>query len=438
MPITELRIEGLRTIEDIRLKLDGLTVLIGDNGSGKSSIIEACELLRRASTERFLDDFYSIHGGMTALLRQGAKRLRLGVTIQVKKGEYPKYQYANWSGFNAIEYDLVLIPSGAFALIEETFRVAWVTKTPAPRGRRKGAKNSRAGQRVAWDTILQRRRGEYASHPDRRSPIAGKIEERATFVSQQSLNTGYLDPEDAAAQAVAAYLRNLQVHLPFEVMPAWAARALDRKSALRTFAPFAPAEHLEKLGINLANAFHALKNNSGQDEWLQTLSYVRLGLGNDIEDVTTRPDPGGGSIGLSLKFRGLDQQVPASQLSDGMLSYLAFVALFRLNSSPPSLLALDEPDLHLHPQLLMRVLDMFEAMARKFPVLIATHSDRLLDGLSEPAKSVVLCELDEKRATRLIRPDPKALALWLERYRGLGDIRSAGHEASVLKRREPV
>jgi predicted ATPase len=121
-----------------------------------------------------------------------------------------------------------------------------------------------------------------------------------------------------------------------------------------------------------------------------------------------------------------------------MLSYLAFVALFRLDGAQSSLMALDEPDLHLHPQLLMRVLDMLEAMARKFPVLIATHSDRLLDGLSKPAKSVVLCELDEKRATRLIRPDPKALALWLERYRGLGDIRSAGHEASVLKRREPA
>ncbi|MFL5356783.1 AAA family ATPase [Archangium sp.] len=54
MPITELRIEGLRTIEKLHLKLDGLTVLIGENGSGKSSIIEACELLRRATSERFL------------------------------------------------------------------------------------------------------------------------------------------------------------------------------------------------------------------------------------------------------------------------------------------------------------------------------------------------------------------------------------------------
>jgi predicted ATPase len=132
----------------------------------------------------------------------------------------------------------------------------------------------------------------------------------------------------------------------------------------------------------------------------------------------------------------MDRQVPAAQLSDGMLAYLAFVALFRLQAERPSLVALDEPDLHLHPRLLMRVLDMFESMAQDNPVLVATHSDRLLDGLSDPAKSVVLCELDENQATRLVRPDPKALRDWLERYRGLGEIRGAGHEASIFTRRD--
>ncbi len=55
-----------------------------------------------------------------------------------------------------------------------------------------------------------------------------------------------------------------------------------------------------------------------------------------------------------------------------------------------------------------------------------------LPSLTDPARSVVLCELDEDRATRLVRPDPKALERWLQRYRGIGDIRSAGHEASIM------
>jgi predicted ATPase len=288
-----------------------------------------------------------------------------------------------------------------------------------------------AALRVATEAAIY----EDSAESEGSEVFAPAIDASTTLLSQKDLYGADVTGE-RAVQVIAAALRDIHVHLPFEVMPAWAARALDRKSALRASAPLAPANRLEKLGLNLANAFHALKNNYSPEEWQRTLGYIRLGLGEQIEDISTLADPGGGSIGLSLKRKNLDRQIPASQLSDGMLSYLAFVALFRLQGSRPSLVALDEPDLHLHPRLLMRVLDMFEAMARDFPVLVATHSDRLLDGLSDPARSVVLCELDEKQATRLYRPDPRMLEKWLERYRGLGDIRGAGHEASVLTRKE--
>jgi predicted ATPase len=147
---------------------------------------------------------------------------------------------------------------------------------------------------------------------------------------------------------------------------------------------------------------------------------------------TSSPSTRGGVIALRLKYAGLDAQVPAFSLSDGMLAYLCFVALYRLNTKK-SLIAFDEPETHLHPELLMRVLGFFEEMAKARPVLLTTHSDRLLDGLSDPARSVVLCELDEHRATRLVRPDAAALADWLKDYRGIGDVRSAGHAASILK-----
>jgi predicted ATPase len=435
MSITELRIEGLRTLEKIRLKLDGLTVLIGDNGTGKSSIIEACELLHRAANERFLDEFYSVHGGLTSLLRQGAPRLMLGVTIKPDPDEYPNQATQGWSGFNLIEYDILLTPEGgAFASLEETVRAyprkgSSLSKTWFRKGRPVSSANS--------IFLVHRKGARYEAFDSSGEVFALEIAPSALTPSQVNLY-GSGGSYYTALQIIACHLRNMRVHIPFEVLPSWAARALDRKSALRASIPFAPAKHLEKLGVNLANSFHALKNNFGQDEWNQTLEYVRLGLGNHIEDVTTWADPGGGNVGLSLKLRNLDQQIPSSQLSDGMLSYLAFVALFRLHDGVPALMALDEPDLHLHPRLLMRVLDMFESMAKRFPVLVSTHSDRLLDGLSEPARSVVLCELDDRQATHLLRPNSRLLAKWLERYRGLGDIRGEGHEASVFTREDPA
>ncbi len=444
MPITELRIEGLRTLEKIRLDLNGLTVLIGDNGAGKSSILEACEILRRATGRHFMDELYGIHGGLTALLRQGAPRLVIGVTIRPSRDDLSPQDIgydgvSQMSNTDTIEYDLAVVPSSSFATLEETVRVRHKRRSgiEGPRKEKKPGAKGKASSISDKATVCIKRTATRViapTQPDFHNEI--DIESQLPFLATFD-GSGWSDTGYSEAQCVATYMRNLRVHIPFETMPAWAARALDRKSALRTPALLTPATQLEKLGVNLASAYHALKNSFGRSYWDDTLAYIRLGLGERIEDVVTWADPSGGNIGLSIKLLGLDVPISAAQLSDGMLSYLAFVAMFRLHVTKPSLLAFDEPDLHLHPHLLMRVLDFFESMARDTPVLVATHSDRLLDGLTDPAKSVVLCALDERGTTRLVRPDREALAKWLERYRGLGDIRSAGHAASVMTKVEP-
>ncbi len=39
--ISEIRIRNFKSIHDLRLKLGRVTVLIGENGSGKSNLLEA-------------------------------------------------------------------------------------------------------------------------------------------------------------------------------------------------------------------------------------------------------------------------------------------------------------------------------------------------------------------------------------------------------------
>ena len=73
-----------------------------------------------------------------------------------------------------------------------------------------------------------------------------------------------------------------------------------------------------------------------------------------------------------------------------------------------------------------------ETFSRKTTVLVATHSDAMLDVLAEPARSAVLCDLDEHHATQLVRPDPERLERWRGDYRGLGALRAAGYEGEVF------
>jgi predicted ATPase len=232
-------------------------------------------------------------------------------------------------------------------------------------------------------------------------------------------------------------LASIELHLPFDIFPAWAARTIGRASAMRGSVLVQATDRLDRFGGNLANAYHTLRMEHGDEHWRTTMDYVRLGLGDRVESVNTRADAAGGSIALWLKLKDHAAQIPAAALSDGILAYLAFVALFRL-PRVRSLFAFDEPDLHLHPAMLARVSGFFEAMAEDGPVLITTHSDRLLDTLRDPSATVRVCELEDPEARTQVRAlDRDALAAWLEEYRGLGELRSAGYLSSVLAAEEP-
>ena len=79
--LTHLSIGGMRYIDQIKLDLGAFTVLIGENGAGKSTIVEALELLRKAATESpFVDKLYQPHAG-TRVVRSGTRGFFLEARI---------------------------------------------------------------------------------------------------------------------------------------------------------------------------------------------------------------------------------------------------------------------------------------------------------------------------------------------------------------------
>jgi predicted ATPase len=397
--VTELRIDGLRSIEGLKLRLDGLTVLIGENGSGKSSIIEACQILRAAARPEFSRAFHGIHGGMFSLLRRGSNLLHLGARIEGDDGP-------------PLEYDLTLTDSGGTAIVHSETLISDADGSAQP-----------LIERPNWSEQLNAlsRQGIYPHAPP--SLLLRRPE--------QQTELGSVDPRPEV-QRMRAALEQIEVHVPFEVNPLWAARARKRSSALRSTTLVQHADRLDLFGDELPNVYRALANDFGEAHWQETLGYIRLGLDQDVERVTIQADPGGGAIALGIEVRGLGR-LPTAALSDGELAYLAFVALYRLES-PRSLLAFDEPDLHLHPGLLVRIMQFFQALSEKHPVLLATHSDTVLDCLEDPVRSVRVCELEQPQRRTVLRSlDAEALASWLRDYRGVGHIRGDGYLSQVLK-----
>ena len=68
--LTEIEIEGFKSIRKMRLKLEPLNVLIGANGAGKSNFISFFRLLNAIVSEK-LQEYIGRSGGATSLLYYG-------------------------------------------------------------------------------------------------------------------------------------------------------------------------------------------------------------------------------------------------------------------------------------------------------------------------------------------------------------------------------
>jgi len=403
--ITQVRISGMRCLADVTLDLRGLTVLIGDNGTGKSTILEALELLRQAAKPvSFVNEIVQRkHGGLQNLLRSNAPVLGLEVTVE---GDGPK-----------LVYGVSIASSGNGARVAaETL----VTEVVARSDRQNVI--VRAAQKV---TI-------WTDNQQKAQPVDQQSAEFNTYDSDLALTHADVAGLIAVKRMIRA-LDNIDLQVPFETRPTWQQTELSNRGNLRNAVLVENVQRLDRFGENLANCFYTL-HNGAPAVWDRVLTRVRLGLGQDIVDVRF-PASRRGAIEMVLVLGRLpDRPMALDVLSDGQIAYLCCVAAVEFGGLR-SLLAFDEPEIHLHPALLARVMLMLEEVAERTPVVLSTHSDRLLDMLADPAKSVVLCELDDQGATRLRRPDAGSLADWLQDYEGLGEVRARGYQAHVFEPR---
>ena len=116
--------------------------------------------------------------------------------------------------------------------------------------------------------------------------------------------------------------------------------------------------------------------------------------------------------------------IPARRLSDGTLRYLCLLAIL-CDPSPPELICIEEPELGLHPDMLPKVADLLLDAAQRTQLVVTTHSDILVDAMTDTPESVIVVEKHDGR-TKMERLRPgEELQRWLESYR-LGELWTRG------------
>jgi predicted ATPase len=126
---------------------------------------------------------------------------------------------------------------------------------------------------------------------------------------------------------------------------------------------------------------------------------------------------GGGQTQLLWKERYSDLVLYPNQLSDGTIRFICLATLL-LQPNPPSTIIIDEPELGLHPFAIVLIAGMLRERAADRQLILSTQSVPLIDE-QRPEDLIVVDHVDGESA--LSRPDPAALANWLNDY-SLGDL----------------
>ena len=177
-----------------------------------------------------------------------------------------------------------------------------------------------------------------------------------------------------------------------------------------------PNDFLAEDGSNLGLVLSRLKREPRiKKQLLEALMELYAGI-TDFDVIIE-----GGTVQTFLEEE--DITVPATRLSDGTLRYLCLLAVLH-HPKPPRLICIEEPELGMHPDILPGLAALLRAASERCQLVVTTHSDVLVDALTEAPETVVICEKHDGETT-FSRLDKCDLAPWLEKYR-LGELWTSG------------
>ncbi len=367
------------------IPLRSLNVLIGPNGSGKSNLLEAISLLRSAPKD--LSAPVKEAGGVSDWLWKGAKSPTATIEAVIR---YP-------------EQDEMPIRH-SFSFVEH--------------GKRFEVTRERIENRDAWsgyDDPFFFYRNDRGHIRLKEKPQYGatatlgeeEVEERQlpreTINPEESVLSQIRDPE---RYPILAYLTD--IYGRFRLYREWTfGRYAAPRQAQRADLP---KEYLLESYENLALVLNYLRRHV-RKELVGALSS----LYPEIKDFEI--DIGGGWVQLLMTER--EYSIPATRLSDGTLRYLCLLAIL-CHPEPPPMVCIEEPELGLHPDVLPNLAKLMLSASERCQLIVTTHSDILVDALTETPESVIVCEKQDGR-TRMQRLDSKELTQWLGKYR-LGEL----------------
>jgi predicted ATPase len=381
--ITQLTIKNYRVLRDVTFKeLEPLTVLLGANGSGKSTVFDVFAFLHEAFT--------------TSLRRAWDERNRMA-EIRSRGCDGPvvfEIKYRETRRAKLVTYRLEIEETDGHPVVRgET--LSWTTAPGSGRPKE----------------ILKFKNGSGMVYNDRTG--------ETTFEE--------LDSSDLLAVSTLGQLgRYPQAAALRRFISGWYLSYLSADKT-RTAPQAGPAERLSRTGDNLPNVVQYL-----QDRHPDRLAEIFTALQRRIPrlEKLLATQMADGRLLLRLKDAPFAEPILSRFASDGTLKLVAYLTVL-YDPSPASIVAIEEPENQLHPRLLQQLAEEARAAAARSQVLVTTHSPEFANAV-QPRELWMIHRAEDgfARATRAsdtVRMQAMKNAggllgdLWMEGYFGVGD-----------------
>ena len=341
MQIESIRIKNYRCFRDVKLSdLPQMSVVVGANGSGKSTLFDIFTFLKDALTQN----------AATAVARRGGFRELVSRDTQGPIEIEVKFR---------IERDDPLVTYTLQIDTDDRGRVVVERETLSYRRGRYGR---------PWLFVdFQRGRGMAITNES----VYGQ-EDAVANREEYALD----DPSILAIKGLGQF-REFQVVSEFRsLIENWHISDFHIADA-RPSSEVGYAEHLSTRGDNVAQVAQFLYENHRR-EFGRALEAMKQRVPG-VSDVEAKPTEDGR---LLLRFQDGSFKDPfiARYVSDGTIKMFAYLVLL-YDPAPHPLLAVEEPENQLYPQLLYELIEEFRAYAQRGgQVFVSTHSPDFLNG----------------------------------------------------------
>jgi predicted ATPase len=419
--IRHVKIQGYKSLKNIGVELQPLTVIIGPNAAGKSNLFDALGLLSRVVTSRTLSEAFKGHrGAPLEAFYYGDQGLR-GLLAQ------PAVEFT-------IELDVELSPKVVEAVER---RIREVREGLPEEGGAAGPSRRRVTESLLRYTLtvqmmvdsgylrvknerlvaLNRDGTVNASRRAFIEPVEGRLRLRLEGQARPTEHEVGLDYTLVSTPLYPPHYPHITAFK--EELSRWRFYYFDPET-MRTETPLKEAENLGAFGADLAAFYNTLKARNPRQ--FQTLNRALRSLLPDVQRLDVERTPEG-----FLRLEVFEDEVSFSSrvISEGTLRILGLLAITN-PLSPTAVIGYEEPENGVHPRRLQLIAELLQTAATEGKqVLVNTHSPKLPEYFKP--SSLVVCSKGNAATTFVPLQDLGPL------FRA-GQIEEALEETSLMER----